>query len=136
MITTTIPPRRRTFRYGFSQSFFAIGVEIRGRLIEHHQKWITIERTGEPDTLTLSGRKRHSRLTNFRSVPIGKGENEIVRARGASCFQYGSRCRMRIKTRDIDRNTAVEELDILRQIPNVPAESYPTTTAPAWHCQF
>src|SRR5512141_2726612 len=89
---------------GLSERLLAIGIEIRRRLVEHHKKWIAIKRAGETDTLSLTGRKRHPAFTNPCPISVGEGENEIVRARRASCFQYGSRSCLWIEARDIDCN--------------------------------
>src|SRR5882672_6582114 len=106
-------------QYGSSEGLFTVGIEIRRRLIEHHEKGITIERTGESDTLTLTGRKRHPPFTNLGRVSIGEGENEIVRARRASCFQYAGRSCLQIEARNIDCDAAIKQLDVLRQVADV-----------------
>ena len=37
------------------QSFFALAVEIRVRLVKNDKEWIAVERTGERDALPLAG---------------------------------------------------------------------------------
>jgi hypothetical protein len=42
-------------QYGFSEGLFTFGIEIRRRLVQHHEKWIAIKRARQSDTLTLTG---------------------------------------------------------------------------------
>src|SRR5258705_454930 len=123
--TTSTPcPMTAPVKYGFCEALFPFGIEIRRRLVQPHEKWIAIKRTGESDTLALTGRKRHPPFPNLCPISVSEGKNELVRARRTSCFQYGSRSCVGIEARNIDCNAAVKQLDVLRQIPDVTAESF------------
>src|SRR4051812_37636457 len=108
---------------GFGKSFLAVGIEIRGRLIEDNQKRIAEEGASKSNALTLPSRQRHSSFTDLRPVAIRERQNEVMRASRPRGVQDGCGRRVRIKPRDIDGNATFEQLDILRQIPDVPAKT-------------
>src|SRR4029079_17967427 len=74
------------------------------------------------NTLTLPSRKGEPPLADLCAVSIRKREDEIMRARSSSSFKDGLWGRLRIKARYIDCDAAVEQLDVLRKIPDMPTK--------------
>ncbi|MDA9409932.1 hypothetical protein XH80_25275 [Bradyrhizobium sp. CCBAU 45384] len=71
----------------FGQRLFTVRIQIRGRLVEHDQEGISIERACKSNTLSLTGRQCHAALPDFRAVGVGKREDEIMHACRARRFQ-------------------------------------------------
>src|SRR4029078_11168979 len=107
-------------QYRFRQRVLASGIQIRTRLIEYDRDGIAINRSGQSNTLTLPGRKGEPPLADLCAVSIRKREDEIMRARSSSSFKDGPWGLLRIKARYIDCDAAVEQLDVLRKIPDMP----------------
>ena len=65
---------------GARQRLLALGVEVRVRLVQHHQERIAVERAGEGDALPLAGRERQPGVAEPRIVAVGQLQDEVVHA--------------------------------------------------------
>ena len=104
------------------QRLLALGVEIGGGLIEHDQERFAVEGTREPDTLPLPCRQRQPALADLRAVAVRKGEDEVVRAGGTRGLQDDGGGCLRVESRNVHRDAAVEQFNVLGKIANVLAE--------------
>ena len=118
------------------QRVLALGIEIRVGFVQHHEERPSVERARKPDALALSSRERGPAVTDAGLVPLRQPQDHLMRAGFAGRFEDIVRLRIGVETPDILRNAPVEQLDILRQVTDVPAElrrSHWSIEAPSRH---
>ena len=121
-ITTAMPPRARTPRIALRQRLLALGVEVRVRLVQHHQERIADRARARAQCAGAARPRAPSRLRRSRSRSPAAGAGS-ARARRPLCRRDDRvRIGLRLEARDVLRDRAVEQLDVLRQIADVPAE--------------
>ena len=77
-------------KYGPGQSFLALRVEIRVRLIKHHKKRVTIERARKSNALPLPGRKRTAIFADIGLVSVRQPQDQIMDPRKiCGCQDFG-----------------------------------------------
>lgn len=106
------------------QRFLSVGVQVRGRLVQHDQEWVAIEGARKADALTLTGRKGHSALAHTGRVSIGKRENNVMCSGSLRCLKHGGSGCLGVETGDVGSYAAVEQFDVLRQITDISAERF------------
>ena len=106
---------------GPEQRGLAIPVEARVRLVEHDHARPAVERPGKPDALALAAGEMAAGLADFGIVALRQGQDHLVHAGGLRGGDH--RVRIRIaKPGDVLSHRAGEQLDILRQVADVPAD--------------
>ena len=125
--TTTMPPRLRTPRMACVSAS-----RLRASRLELGSSSTTrngspIERAGERDALPLPGRKRRAALADLRLVAVRQPQDHVVHAGGLGRRDDGLRVGVRLEAGDVLRHRAGEQLDVLRQVADVPAERLAAT---------
>jgi len=54
----------------FGQSFFTFGIDIRSRLVEHHQEGVPVQCPGKPDALPLASGQSHPSLADLGGISV------------------------------------------------------------------
>ncbi|MCY1360618.1 hypothetical protein D9M69_472520 [compost metagenome] len=100
------------------QRTFTDLVQVSIRLIQNDKPRAAIECPGQPDTLTLPTRQIDAPLANDRIVAIGQHQNHFVDTGGPGRQHHFIRIND-TKTRDVVADSAFEQFNVLRQIPEV-----------------
>ena len=112
------------FAFGFHalnrthQSGFAFIVQVGIGFIEHHQRRLAVQRTGQANALTLTARQQTTRLAHGRVVAFGEPQNHLVQARRIGSGNDFLRHHL-ASPRNVLGNGAVKQLNVLWQVPNV-----------------
>lgn len=112
---------RLEFLDGCKKGLFAGGVEIGVGLVENNQTGIAVERSCEPNSLALTARKGLPTFANLRVIAMREALDEIMAARQLGGKNDGLSIDL-LESRDILRHCSREELNVLRQIADMPAE--------------
>ncbi|MNV04679.1 hypothetical protein D3C71_949840 [compost metagenome] len=103
------------------QGRFAHGVEVGVRFIQHHQARLAIQRTGQRHALFLPTGQTTAVLAEYGVVALGQTQDQFMHAgllRGFNDFM----CIGFAEPRDVLRDAAAEQFDVLWQIPDVGTE--------------
>ena len=100
----------------------AFRIQMRVRLVEDDQKRALVERACQSQALPLSGRELDVAWADPRVVAVGKRNDRLVEAGGLGSGDDVRVRRVRGEAGNVLRDGAVEQLDVLRQIPDVGPE--------------
>ena len=118
--STTVRPRRRR-SIASATTLRALGVEVRRRLVENHERRVAEERTGEREPASLSGRELAPTVPDDRLEAAGKPRDECVRTRKRGRFAHAPVVGRRVAEADVVRDRAPEERRALRHEGRLPA---------------
>ena len=101
----------------------AFVVEIRVRLVEHDEARIAVQRARERDALALAAGEHGAAIADLRVVAVRKSAGSSRgRARAAPPRTMRSEVAPAREPRDVFGDRAGEQLHVLRQVADVPAE--------------
>ncbi len=89
-------------------------VEVRGRLVEHQDRRVLEEGTGDRDALALAAGQRGTALADRRVEPLGQGRHQPVeRGMPQGLLQFMLRG-IRPRDQDVGAQAVIEEVGVLR----------------------
>jgi len=105
------------------QCVLALGVEVRVRLVQYNQEWLTVERPRQRDPLTLPARKRQATFPDAGIIALRQRCDQLMYASLLGGSDDCDGIRIGLEAGDILGNRAFEQLQVLRQIPEMTAQS-------------
>jgi hypothetical protein len=106
------------------QGRLTLAVEVCVRLVEDDKERVAIQGACERDALPLPARQHHTAYADSGIIAGWKPQNHVVRSGNAGGPQHGIVVRHDAHSRDVLRDCSIEQLDRLRNKPDVPAEKF------------
>ena len=107
---------------GCRQRGFAFRIEVGVGLIQHDEKRIAVKGAGERDALALSGRERCPVRAHLGLVSVRQPQDHLVHAGCARGGNNDAAFGIFLEAADVLGDRALEQLNVLRQVADVPTE--------------